>query len=140
MDEFKKLLTECLNVLNKVSNQPYRYLNQDRRSYSLASKIQTALEQSTNGIEYECPECGFIFGGHNAYYRACNCDHREPEEENTEKAKALWALFGDIAIDDNECIKSPFESFQIGTDRYEIFHWFEETFNLSVTKDLMYIE
>lgn len=141
MEEFKRLLTECLFVLNQVSNQPYYYLNEDRRTYSLASKIETAIKQSDSGIEYKCPECDFVFGGHNSYYRACSCDHRETTEEgNTEKAKALWALFGDITIDDKECIESPFDGFPIGTDRFEIFHWFEETFNLSVAKDLMKIE
>ena len=80
MDEYKKLLTECLFVLNKVSNLPYSYLNQNRRSYTLASEIEKALVQSTEGIEYECPECGFIFSGELAHYRACTCDHRENNE------------------------------------------------------------
>jgi hypothetical protein len=141
MDEFKRLLTECLQVLNMVSNQPYVYLNENRRSYGLASEIQKTLEQSINGIEYKCSECDFIFGGDNAYYRACNCDHHGNNElsgvDSREKAKALWGLFGDIPIDNMDCIESPFENFPVGTDRFEIFHWFEETFNLSVAKDLM---
>lgn len=80
MEEFKKLLTECLFVLNQVSNQPYHYLNEDCRTYDLASKIQKALDQTTDGLEYECPECTFIFSGHIAYHRACNCDHCENNE------------------------------------------------------------
>lgn len=57
-----------------------------------------------------------------------------------EKAKTLWGLFGDIPINNMDCIELPFEDFPIGTDRFEIFHWFEETFNLSVAKDLMNLE
>ena len=57
-----------------------------------------------------------------------------------EKAKELWEQFGDIPIDDNDCIVEPFKQFPIGTDRFEIWHWFEREFNVSVAKDLMEVE
>lgn len=38
----------------------------------------------------------------------------------------LWASFGDTPVDNNDCIESPFQGFPIGTDRFEIWHWFEE--------------
>jgi len=51
--------------------------------------------------------------------------------------KKLWKELGDIPIDKNECIEEPFYNFPIGTDRFEIWNWFEDTFNLSVKDDLM---
>jgi hypothetical protein len=51
--------------------------------------------------------------------------------------KALWAALGDIPIDDDEAIDIPFLHFLKGTDRYEIWHWFEDTFDISV-HELMY--
>lgn len=40
----------------------------------------------------------------------------------------LWHDFGDIPIDDDENIDEDFHIFPKGTNRYDIFHWFEETF------------
>lgn len=57
-----------------------------------------------------------------------------------EKAKELWEELGDIPVNDQEEIDEPFLDFEIGTDIYEIWHWFEETFNVSVAKDLMNLE
>ena len=56
---------------------------------------------------------------------------------NLKKAKALWKTFEDISIDDDDNIDEPFLNFEKGTNRFEIFHWFEETFNVSVATDLM---
>lgn len=49
----------------------------------------------------------------------------------------LWDLLGDIPIDEDECIEESFLSFEIGTDREDIWHWFEGKFDLSVAVDLM---
>jgi len=46
----------------------------------------------------------------------------------------LWARLGDIPVDSDECIEEGFEDFPIGTDRQDIWHWFEETFDISVTE------
>lgn len=51
--------------------------------------------------------------------------------------KTLWEQLGDIPINDNDEIDEKFLDFPKGTDRFEIWHWFEETFNVSVAKDLM---
>lgn len=52
--------------------------------------------------------------------------------------KILWKELSDIPMDpETECIESEWNNFPAGTHREEIWHWFEETFNLSVAKDLM---
>ena len=56
----------------------------------------------------------------------------------TDKVIKLWEELGDISIDKDECIEQKFHSFEIGTERSEIWYWFEETFQISVAKDLMY--
>lgn len=53
------------------------------------------------------------------------------------ESKILWAELGDIPINDNEEIEERFLHFDIGTPRFEIWHWFEDEFNLSVAEDLM---
>lgn len=42
------------------------------------------------------------------------------------KLTDLWEKFGNIAINNNDEIESQFLHFEKGTDRFEIWHWFEE--------------
>ena len=54
------------------------------------------------------------------------------------QAKALWKEFGDISMNpETECIKEAWWRFPVGTHREEIWHWFKETFHVSVAGDLM---
>nr|DAZ80638.1 MAG TPA: hypothetical protein [Caudoviricetes sp.] len=54
------------------------------------------------------------------------------------KVEALWEEFGDVPMNpETECIEEPWNGFPAGTNREEIWHWFEETFSVSVA-DLMY--
>ena len=61
----------------------------------------------------------------------------------TNEAKKLWAQLGNIPVDEHENLDQEFAptgfntGFEIGTHREDVWHWFEETFNLSVTEDLM---
>ncbi len=56
------------------------------------------------------------------------------------KARELWAEFGDVPVNDVGEIDEPFLVFVPGTDRKDIWHWFEEQFYCSVAKDLMKLE
>ncbi|HCA5182994.1 TPA: hypothetical protein MW242_002618 [Acinetobacter baumannii] len=40
----------------------------------------------------------------------------------------LWDNLGDIPINDDDEIESNFHIWQSGTDRFEIWHWFDEKF------------
>ena len=52
--------------------------------------------------------------------------------------KELWEDFGDVPMNPNtECIEDFWGRFCPGTHREEIWEWFEDTFNVSVAKDLM---
>lgn len=52
--------------------------------------------------------------------------------------KDLWQEFGDVPMDPiTECIEEAWGSFPAGTHREEVWHWFEDTFHISVAKDLM---
>lgn len=54
------------------------------------------------------------------------------------KAKVLWELLGEILINNNDEIEEPFLHFESGTNRFKIWQWFEEEFDVSVVEDLMY--
>lgn len=50
----------------------------------------------------------------------------------------LWKEFGEIPMNpETEEIESGWNGFPVGTHREEIWHWFEETFDVSVAEDLM---
>lgn len=55
-------------------------------------------------------------------------------------AEFLWHDLEDVPVDENECIDIPWQDFPKGTHREEIWHWVEETFNVSVAMDLMGLE
>ena len=62
----------------------------------------------------------------------------EDLEWNDEDLDELWAEFGDVPMNpETECIESDWLHFPAGTNREEIWHWFEETFDCRVA-DLMY--
>lgn len=56
--------------------------------------------------------------------------------------KILWDILGDCPINEEDEIDQDLDfgiiKFQEGTDRFEIWQWFEEYFNLSIIKDLMF--
>ena len=68
-------------------------------------------------------------------------DYSEEIDKFTDRclARELWSRFGDIPMDpETEEIERDWNAFKKGTHREEIWHWFEETFGVSVAKDLMY--
>ena len=66
-------------------------------------------------------------------------DNRNQPPARLAEAKDLWLEFGDVPMDpETECIESPWRGFPAGTHREDVWHWFEDTFGLSVAEDLMY--
>ncbi len=49
----------------------------------------------------------------------------------------LWKKLGDIPVNDDELIQEPFLDFVRGTNRHDIWHWFEDEFSVRVA-DLMF--
>lgn len=45
------------------------------------------------------------------------------------KLEFLWEEFGDVLIDDDECILDDFLGFEYGTHREEVWHWFDERYS-----------
>lgn len=45
---------------------------------------------------------------------------------NDTELEKLWEAFGDIPIDEEECIDTDFAQWEKGTDRFDIWHWFDE--------------
>mgnify|MGYP005991662643 FL=1 len=56
------------------------------------------------------------------------------------QAKKLWTQLSNIPTNDEGEIEESFQHFEAGTDREEIWGWFEEEFDLSVAVDLMNLQ
>lgn len=52
--------------------------------------------------------------------------------ERDKKLEELWDEFGDVPMDAEECIEDPFLSFPAGTDREDIWCWFDERYSKGV--------
>ena len=42
--------------------------------------------------------------------------------------ESLWELFGDVPINDNDEIEEDFMFWDAGTDRFDIWKWFDEKY------------
>ncbi len=51
-----------------------------------------------------------------------------------EELKESWLTFGDIPVNEDETIDEPFDQWPAGTDRFVIWHWFDEHYNGGVYK------
>lgn len=54
------------------------------------------------------------------------------DEFSTRDLETLWELFGDIPIDDGDNILEDFFGFEAGTNRFDIWHWFDERYPAGV--------
>lgn len=63
----------------------------------------------------------------------------EEELKRLTNIQNLWDAFGNVPMNpETECIEQDWNGFPAGTFREDIWHWFEETFDISVAEDLMY--
>ena len=64
----------------------------------------------------------------------------EPYDLRKHNAQFYWDVLGNVPVNEDGEIEEDFYEFSEGTDREEIWHWLEYTFNISVAKDLMYLK
>jgi hypothetical protein len=56
---------------------------------------------------------------------------------NLERALAAWSSFSDVPTNIDDEIEIDFLHFSKGESRFDVWRWFEDTFNVSVAVDLM---
>ena len=55
-----------------------------------------------------------------------------------EELQELWNQLGDIPVNNDDEIEEDFLDFPVGTDKFEIWHWFDEQCPNGLAKDLMF--
>ncbi len=54
-----------------------------------------------------------------------------------DELKKLWDEFSEVPVDNNDGIERKFHTFKKGTDRMEIWKWFDEQCPNGLVKDLL---
>ena len=49
----------------------------------------------------------------------------------------LWLSLGNMIVNENDEIEQDWRHFPAGTDKLTIWHWIEETYDVSIAEDLM---
>ncbi len=93
-------------------------MNAVRCNHCSAIFPETLIDQTQD--EERCPVCGLT--------GALQDVDSETTEFSKDQLIALWILFGDIPIDDRDLIEEEFLGFPAGTDRFDIWHWFDERY------------
>ena len=89
---------------------------------------------------WRCKKCGWIgrdsdlglhYGNDEEYCPRCKevdsiATVDFSDRFNSQEVEKLWQFFGEIPIDDEDAILEEFLGFSEGTDRIEIWHWFDE--------------
>lgn len=97
-----------------------------------------------------CAECGstsiqvraWIDPNTNEYISDCeddnNCWCEDCEEHTTMRTLSqLWDDFSEIPVNSEDEIEEDFLSFPAGTDKMDVWHWFDERCPNSLAEDLM---
>ena len=95
-----------------------------RKKEYLDNRILTK-EGSYTGISYDKSE-------RNALIYAMELAEKDIEEAKNKEAKKLWKEFSNIPVDGDDYTETDWHIFYKGTLKFDIWHWFEKRFNLSV--------
>lgn len=96
-------------------------------------------------IIYKCSTCNWIGDNPIIYYGDTeNCPRcrssknlhiaHKSDPFDSDDLEKLWILFGEIPINDNDEIEEYFLDFPIGTNRFDIWHWFDDLYPEGVAK------
>ncbi len=112
IDELPQNVKDILQKYSEM-HESGEYTN----GYELCANLVSELEQ----VGYTCD-----------YYLDA-----EPYWLRKHDAQSYWEQLADVPVNEDGEIEEQFYNFDEGTDREEIWSWLEETFNISVAKDLM---
>lgn len=93
------------------------------------------VEEEYTAIQTYCENCGYVLDSDDiSVIKGRGLGDNFDFWKET-YVKDLWEEFGDVPMDpETEEIENPWKHFLPGTHREDIWHWFEETFNVSVAE------
>jgi len=94
--------------------------------------VEREISRPLTTEEENIVRVSFLFGQNKVY------DDMLAEEAMLQAAKKLWEELGDVPVDEDDDLEEDWKHFPAGTNKFEVWQWFEDKFNVSVAKDLMY--
>lgn len=99
---------------------------------------QTFMEAEYHAVRKYCEICGYLMTGADLEVIKARGLEESFTNWKTAYVEELWEEFGGVLMNPNtEEIEESWRLFPTGTHREEVWHWFEESFGLSVAEDLM---
>lgn len=99
---------------------------------------QMFMEEEYNAVQTYCEVCGYVLSADDLSEIKSRGLEDSIMDCKTVYTQDLWDNFYEVPINQKtETIAKPWRNFPAGTHRSVILQWFEETFNLSVLRDLM---
>ena len=63
-----------------------------------------------------------------------------PKERSLEELRGLWEKFGDVPVDNEDRIERGFMGFRKGTDRFDVWYWFDDQCPHGLVEDIILSE
>lgn len=99
---------------------------------------QTFMEAEYHAVHEYCENCGYLMTDEDLEVIRGRGLEESFINWKTAYSEDLWEEFGKVPVDPHtEETEEPWKHFPQGTHREEIWHWFEERFDLSAAEDLM---
>ena len=99
---------------------------------------QTFMEEEYHAVRMYCETCGYLMTGADLEVIKVRGLEESFINWKTAYVEELWEEFGEVPMNPHtEEIEKPWRHFPTGTHREDVWHWFEESFDLSVAEDLM---
>ena len=61
----------------------------------------------------------------------------DKEKQAKSIVEELWSEFGNITVNIDDEIEQGWKHFPVGTSKFDIWHWIEEEYDISIAEDLM---
>ena len=110
------------------------------------NEIPSTLQKIINKLEdgKRCTASEILEINFHSWQISCSEDPDDQWELDYDKDlqffKELWELFGDVPVNEEDNIDEDFYIWLKGTDKFEIWTWFDEQLPNGVAKDLMNLE
>lgn len=99
---------------------------------------QAFMEAEYHAVREYCEACGYLMDGADFDVIRARGLEESFNDWKTAYVEELWEEFGEVPMNpDTEETEVLRRHFPPGTHREEVWHWFEESFDLSVAEDLM---
>jgi len=98
-------------------------------------RVEREINRPLTETEQNIVRISFLFGRNTVYDEAIKEAHEK--DKATKVVHEVWAELGNVIVDEDDNIEQGWKHFPPGANKLEIWHWIEETYDVSIAEDLM---